>query len=59
MDRRELGYTAVVGLLAGVILSDNVDLLSRAFGVSGLILSYVFGDFTHRYGYRKCSAVAL
>lgn len=43
-SRRELGQTAIIGVLAGGILYHNVELLERAFGVSGLVAGYVFGE---------------
>lgn len=44
MSRKELGQTAIIGILAGGIVSNSTDLLIRAFGTIGLLLSYVFGD---------------
>lgn len=45
MSRSELGRTAVIGILAGYIVSGSAGLLGEAFGTVGLLLGYVIGVF--------------
>lgn len=55
MSRKELGQTAVIGFLAGGILSTNTALLVQAFGGLGFLFGYVFGALLAAMG----SAAAL
>ncbi|MDO8591052.1 MAG: hypothetical protein Q7R65_03700 [bacterium] len=50
MSRKELGQTAIIGILGGGILSNSTDLLVRAFGTLGLLLSYVLGSLLAMMG---------
>ena len=50
MSRRELGQTAIIGVLAGGILSNSTNLLSSAFGTIGLLMAYVFGTLLSAMG---------
>lgn len=50
MSRRELVRTAIIGVLAGGILSNSTDLLSSAFGTIGLLMAYVFGTLLSAMG---------